>query len=36
LALVGILGAVVMFLGLLQNAFDFSFIDELDDIIGER
>jgi len=36
LALVGILGAVIMFLGLLENAFDFSFIDELDDIIGGK
>ena len=36
LALVGILGAVIMFLGLLENAFDFSFIDELDDMIGGK
>ena len=34
LALLGILGSVIMFLGLLENAFDFSFIDELDNMIG--
>tara|TARA_R110002110_G_scaffold96600_1_gene248659 strand:+ start:581 stop:886 length:306 start_codon:yes stop_codon:yes gene_type:complete len=36
LALVGILGAVIMFLGLLENAFDFSFIDELDNMLGGK
>ena len=36
LALLGILGAVIMFLTILENAFDFSFIDELDTIIGGK
>tara|TARA_R110002073_G_scaffold7110_4_gene41036 strand:- start:421 stop:729 length:309 start_codon:yes stop_codon:yes gene_type:complete len=36
LALLGILGAVIMFLGLLENAFDFSFIDELDSMVGGK
>ena len=36
LALLGILGAVIMFLGLLENAFDFSFIDELDSMAGGK
>ena len=29
LALLGILAAVIMFLGLLQHAFNFDFIDEI-------
>ena len=31
LALLGILAAVIMFLGLLQHAFNFDFIDEIRD-----